>query len=125
MGASLAGGISATMVWSFFRVSGLTSAGPRFPWPAFQPAQRAKSSTDMWAIPAGPITAGLSAMGPASIGLILPPMKACGRGASTRPRVHCGPRPAVRSASGSKIHSTISSSQLRPARRSIMAPTMV
>src|SRR5215218_6349782 len=50
-----------TGVWSLRTVSALTNMGSRVPPAAFQLAHRAKSSTDMWAVPAGPMTSGLSA----------------------------------------------------------------
>ena len=88
-----------TWVCSLRRVSGRTRAGPRFPSPAFQPAQAAKSRTDMWAMPAGPSMGGLSPLGPGQEGLgscqqpwLWP------RGASTRPRLDWQP-PGQRSSS--------------------------
>ena len=45
------------------------------------PAQWAKSSTDMWAVPAGPAVGGLSALGPPGKDFSFPSTTMCGSGA--------------------------------------------
>src|SRR3954469_402136 len=61
------GGAPGTGVWSFARVSGLTSlvlAEGRL-----AAANRHQSSMEQWTVPAGPMATGLSAAGPGSTGV--------------------------------------------------------
>ena len=98
--------------------------GGRLPSPACQATHFAKSSRDMWIVPAGPRIRGLSPFGPLKIALGLPSTIKWPRGASTFPRLACGPKPALFNPIGPKIRSSINSSQVFLPIRSRIAPAM-
>jgi hypothetical protein len=79
----------------FFHDVRRNQGGGRLPSPACQATHFAKSRTDMCIVPAGPIMSGLSPFGPASIALGLPSTIRWPSGASTFPRLACGPKPAL------------------------------